>query len=69
MVKLISILTIVFIIFTIICILFCIEAYFRYRQKTGIDEDKNYTNNYKYFVQKIYDKNDIKKSSGNYLKM
>lgn len=58
MVKLISILTIVFIIFTIICILFCIEAYFRYRRKIGIDEDKNYTNNYKYFVQKIYDKND-----------
>lgn len=59
MARLINILTIIFIVFTIICILFCFEAYFRYRRKVGIDEDKNYTNNYRYFVQTIYDEEGV----------
>lgn len=58
MTKLIHILTIIFIVFTIICLLFCIEAYFRYKTKRGIDEDKNFTNKYQYFVQTIYDEDD-----------
>ncbi|MGN1272728.1 MAG: EAL domain-containing protein [Lactobacillus sp.] len=55
MINLIRILTYIFIIFTFICIFFCFEAYFRYRQKTGIDKDDNYTSEYQYFGQKLYD--------------
>lgn len=58
MTRLILILTIIFIVFTIICILLCVEAHFHYKRKVGIDEDKDYTNKYQYFVQAIYDEND-----------
>ena len=58
MTRLILILRIIFIVFTIICILFCVEAHLRYKRKVGIDEDKDYTSKYQYFVQAIYDEND-----------
>lgn len=58
MTKLVYLLTIIFIVFTMICLLFCIEAYFRYKSKRGIDEDKDFTNKYQYFVQTIYDEDD-----------
>ena len=45
----------VFVIFTIICILFCIEARLRYRNKKGIDQDHSFASKYKYFGQPIYD--------------
>ena len=57
MTNLIRILASIFLIFTLICIVFCIEAYFRYRRKICIDEDKDYQRNYQYFGQTIYDKN------------
>lgn len=56
--RLILILTTIFIVFTIICILFCIESYFRYRRKVGVDEDKEYTSKYQYFAQAIYGEDD-----------
>lgn len=56
MANLIRTLTIIFIVFTIICILFCIEAYLRYRRKDGIDKDEKYHSHYQYFVQTIYGK-------------
>lgn len=45
----------IFVWFTVICIDFCIGAYFRYRPKTGIDDEKNFSNRYEYFGQPIYD--------------
>lgn len=45
----------VFVIFTIICVGFCIEAYFRYRPKTGIDSEQEFGSRYEYFGQPIYD--------------
>lgn len=45
----------IFVIFTLICILFCITAHFRYRNKKGIDQDHDFSSKYKYFGQPIYD--------------
>lgn len=45
----------IFITFTIICILFCIAAHLRYRNKKGIDQDNGFSSHYKYFGQPIYD--------------
>ncbi|MFR4967779.1 EAL domain-containing protein [Lactobacillus kalixensis] len=56
MINMIRILVIIFLVFTAICIFFCIEAYVRYKRKIGIDEDKDYHQKYQYFGQTIYDK-------------
>lgn len=45
----------VFVLFTLVCVFFCIEAHFRYRNKTGIDKDRGFLNNYKYLGQPVYD--------------
>ncbi|MBB1079516.1 EAL domain-containing protein [Limosilactobacillus sp. STM2_1] len=45
----------VFVIFTIICLIFCIEATIRYRYKRGIDKEDEFAQRYKYFGQPIYD--------------
>lgn len=47
----------VFLFFTLICLLFCIEAHFRYRNKVGIDQDKGFSKQYEYFGQPIYNHN------------
>ncbi len=44
-----------FVWFTVICIGLCISAYFRYRLKTGIDDEHGFVNKYEYFGQPIYD--------------
>lgn len=46
----------IFVWFTVICIGFCIGAYFRYRPKTGIDDEHDFVNKYEYFGQPIYDR-------------
>lgn len=43
----------VFLIFTLICVAFCIEAHLRYHNRRGIDEDKDFSGEYQYFVQTI----------------
>lgn len=45
----------VFLIFTVVCLLLCIEAHFRYQNRRGIDEEAGFTNHqYGYFGQPIY---------------
>ena len=46
----------IFIIFTLICGGFCIEAHYRYKNKNGIDNEYKFSNKYKYFGQPVYDK-------------
>lgn len=46
----------IFIIFTLICGGFCIEAHYRYKNKNGIDNEHKFSNKYKYFGQPVYDK-------------
>ena len=43
-----------FVVFNLICILFCIEAHLRYRNKKGIDQDHGFSSKYNYFGQPIY---------------
>lgn len=45
----------VFVVFTAICLAFCIEARIRYRTKRGIDDDRGFDHHYEYFGQPIYD--------------
>lgn len=45
----------IFIIFTVMCCLLCVEARIRYRNKRGIDKDREFANKYAYFGQPIYD--------------
>ncbi len=47
-------LLVVFIIFTCLCLFFCVEAHFRYQNKPGIDDERNFGRNYRYFGQPIY---------------
>lgn len=44
----------VFLFFTLICLLLCIEAHFRYQNKVGIDQDKGFSRQYEYFGQPVY---------------
>ena len=44
----------IFIIFTLICGGFCIEAHYRYKNKNGIDNEYKFSNKYKYFGQVDY---------------
>lgn len=55
MIRLSLFLLSVFLFFTLICLLFCIEAHFRYQNKVGIDQDKGFASRYEYFGQPIYD--------------
>lgn len=54
MTNLIAFLFFIFIIFTLICIFFCIEAHFRYQNHAGIANENSFTQHYKYFGQPIY---------------
>lgn len=49
----------VFLFFTLICLLLCIEAHFRYRNKVGIDQDRGFSKQYEYFGQPVYNHNNI----------
>lgn len=44
----------VWLIFTVICILICLEAHYRYQNKRGIDQEREFTNQYAYFGQSIH---------------
>lgn len=44
----------VFLIFTVICLAVCVEAHFRYKNKRGIDSEKGFSGKYEYFVQAVY---------------
>lgn len=44
----------VFLVFTGICLAFCIEAFLRYRHKRGIDNEMGFNERYQYFGQPIY---------------
>lgn len=48
----------VFLVFTLICLAFCVEASLRYRHKRGIDDEHNFHSRYEYFGQPVYDQND-----------
>lgn len=48
----------VFLVFALICLLFCIESSLRYRHKRGIDDDHDFHSHYDYFGQPVYDQND-----------
>ena len=41
---------------TLVCLLFCLEARLRYQSKRGIDAEADFGGRYKYFVQTIYGK-------------
>ena len=45
----------IFIIFTAVCLLFCLEAWIRYHRKRGIDQQQGFDHHYEYFVQPVYD--------------
>lgn len=47
----------VFLIFTVICLAFCLEAFLRYRHKRGIDDESGFNSRYDYFGQPVYDQN------------
>lgn len=42
-----------FVIFTVVCIFFCIEATIRYQSKVGIDDEHGFGSKYEYFGQPI----------------
>lgn len=44
-----------FVLFSLVCLAFCIEAYIRYRPKRGIDDERGFASKYEYFGQPIYD--------------
>lgn len=45
----------VFVGFTIICLAICVESYFHYKNKRGIDDDHQFDSHYQYLGQPIYD--------------
>lgn len=45
-----------FVSFTLICISFCLEAHHRYKNKNGIDNNKEFLNRYEYFGQPVFNK-------------
>lgn len=47
----------IFVIFTLVAIACCIEAYIRYHRKRGIDTGDDLEQRYRYFVQSICDQN------------
>lgn len=54
MTKFELILLITWLLFTLVCLLFCLEARLRYQSKRGIDAEADFGGRYKYFVQTIY---------------
>lgn len=55
MISLIHCLIAIWVVFTITCLGFCLEAHLRYHHKRGIDAEEDFHGRYKYFVQAIYD--------------
>ena len=51
--DLIRFLTITYLVFALICLAFCIEAYWRYKNRRGIDDDHDFKERYRYFGQPI----------------
>lgn len=43
----------IFVVFTVISLLLCVEAHFHYRNKRGIDDDQDFRGHYRYFGQSI----------------
>lgn len=43
----------VFLVFTVICLLLCVQAHFRYQNRRGIDDDRDFNNKYRYFGQSV----------------
>lgn len=56
--NLVSILWTTFIFFTLLCLVLCIQAHYRYKKKTGIDNDDAFLKRYEYFGQPVYNQNE-----------